>query len=182
MPINPGLAFTGAEITTNGSTATRHLDAYQAAVFVQAWIGTAISGKVTHERPPANAKVSRVNVTGSWNGVGDLSTRTIYYASDGVHAWIAADPAGNASPDFWVAPARTIEAFAGTAKLIPTLGTESETSTSTTTAAPAADGDGDSSVGGRGSRRRRGRRGGARRRRPRGPPPPSAARRAGDAE
>ena len=132
MQIDGGLAFTGAEITGPG-TKPRHLDAYRAAVFAQSVLAYAIATKVTHQPPPANAAIYRVDVTGTWNAP-EISTRPIFYASDGKQAFIAA-PAPGATPataDWWIAPPRVMEAFAGTAQLVPTAGTQTESPTPST--------------------------------------------------
>src|SRR5262245_13341388 len=45
--------FTGAVITTPGA-ANRTLNAYQAATFVQSWLGEAVWGTPTMQSPPAD--------------------------------------------------------------------------------------------------------------------------------
>jgi hypothetical protein len=117
------------------SKAIRHLDAYQTAVFVQSFFAVAISGRVQHQHPAITAHVYRVDVTGSWNGVGTMSTAPVFFASDGTHAWIAAGvPANTPVPklDFWIAPDRVVSAFQGTATLVPTGGVEAVTPSTTT--------------------------------------------------
>lgn len=129
VEVSAGFAFRGAVIT-GAHTATRRLNAYQSAVFVQAWIGDAFFGKPKHEKIPAHVAVYRLDVTGTWGGGGEFTTRAVYYASDGARAWIAfpspqiTPPTGApARLDWFVGPPRLIQAFAGTAKLIPTAGT-----------------------------------------------------------
>ncbi len=137
VSIGSGLAFSGAVIT-GPHVASRPLNAYQSAVFMQAWIGDAFYGRPNHESLPARVPVYRVDVMGSWGGGTDFSVRAVYYASDGKQAWIAF-PSPQITPstgsparlDWWVAPPRVIEAFVGTAKLVPTLGTGTSPSTST---------------------------------------------------
>jgi hypothetical protein len=140
VAISPGFAFTGADVFSAGSPkVARHLDAYKTAVFVQSFFGAAVATKVQHQRPPAGARAYRVDVTGTWNGGNDLSTRSIFYATDGTHAWIAPAPASTplAKVDFWVAPDRVVSAFEGRATLVPTAGTNAVAPTTTTLAPPS---------------------------------------------
>jgi hypothetical protein len=148
--IYPSLALISAEVGRAGSTARRRFDAYHTAVFVQSWIGVAISGTVKHVPLSAGVSIYRVDATGTWNGAGEVSTRTIFYASDGRRAWIALPPSSEtpvAALSWWLAPERVIAAFAGTVKLVPTLGTDAASPT-TTTVAPARTGGANRSAAG----------------------------------
>jgi hypothetical protein len=142
VQISSGLEFSGADVHTAGGKTTRRLTAYQAAVFVQAWIGAAFYTHPKHEKPPATAPIARVDVTGTWGGGTDLVTRPVFYASDGKNAYISFPPSADVrvgSLDFWIAPSRTIGAFAGTEKLVPTAGANTDTSsTPPREVAPAA--------------------------------------------
>lgn len=147
--IYPSLALISAEVGRAGSTARRRFDAYHTAVFVQSWIGVAISGTVKHVPLSAGVSIYRVDATGTWNGAGEVSTRTIFYASDGRRAWIALPPSSEtpvAALSWWLAPERVIAAFAGTVKLVPTLGTDA--ASPTTTVAPARTGGANRSAAG----------------------------------
>jgi cobalamin biosynthesis Mg chelatase CobN len=147
--IYPSLALVSADVRTVGSTARRRFGAYHTAVFVQSWIGAATSGRVRHAPLSAGVSVYRVDVTGTWNGGADVSTRTVFYASDGRRAWIALPPSTDtplSALAWWIAPTRVIAAFAGTVKLVPTLGTDAVSST--TTIAPARPGGASHSAGG----------------------------------
>ena len=148
--IYPSLALVSADVRTVGSTARRRFGAYHTAVFVQSWIGAATSGRVRHAPLSAGVSVYRVDVTGTWNGGADVSTRTVFYASDGRRAWIALPPSTDtplSALAWWIAPTRVIAAFAGTVKLVPTLGTDAVSST--TTIAPARPGGGPGGCGAR---------------------------------
>ena len=134
VEISGGLAYSGAVIT-GPHAPTRRLTAYQSAVFMQSWIGDAFCCKPKHESVPVGVPVYRLDVMGTWGGGADFSARAVYYASDGKQAWIAF-PSPQRTPstgsparlDWFVAPSRVIQAFAGTAKLIPTLGTDTSPS------------------------------------------------------
>ena len=108
--IYPSLALISAEVGRAGSTARRRFDAYHTAVFVQSWIGVAISGTVKHVPLSAGVSIYRVDATGTWNGAGEVSTRTIFYASDGRRVvGRAASVLGNArrrAVSWWLAPER----------------------------------------------------------------------------
>lgn len=143
VEISAGFAFRGAVITGAG-TAPRRLTAYQSAVFMQAWIGDAIFGKPKHEKLPAHVAVYRLDVSGTWGGGSEFTTRAVYYASDGTKAWIAfpspqiTPPTGApARLDWFVGPPRLIQAFAGTAKLLPTAGTGTSPPNAAAPARPA---------------------------------------------
>jgi hypothetical protein len=121
-----GLSFRGGVVTAPGKP-TRNLTAYQSAVFVQKWIVEALYGKPKHEPIPANVTPYRVDVTGTWGGGSDYTTRPVFYASDGTQAWVVFPdptkvPASGipAQLDWFVAPPQVISAFAGTGKLVPT--------------------------------------------------------------
>jgi hypothetical protein len=148
VEISAGFAFRGAVITGAGA-APRRLTAYQSAVFMQAWIGDAFFGKPKHEKLPAHVAVYRLDVSGTWGGGSEFTTRAVYYASDGTRAWIAfpspqiTPPTGApARLDWFVGPPRLIQAFAGTAKLIPTVGTGASPPNAAAPAAPAGHSDG----------------------------------------
>lgn len=135
VAIGGGLAFSGATIT-GPSRDVRRLNAYQSAVWVQSWIGQLYYGKPSHERPPANLPVYRVDVTGNWGG--SIETRATFYASDGRLVWVAFPrlPPSRGHPvitGWFAALPRVREAFAGTAKLELTGGTQT---LPPTTAAP----------------------------------------------
>ena len=86
VPIGGGLAFTGATVTGPlPSGATRTLDAYQTAVFVQSWLPAAIYGRTpVHSPPPPGARRYRVDTTGTWDGAeAPPTTRAVFYATDG---------------------------------------------------------------------------------------------------
>jgi hypothetical protein len=146
VAISGGLSFRGAVITAPHKPA-RKLNAYQSAVFVQAWIGEAFYGKPAHEPVPANLTKYRVDVTGNWGGGADYFARPVFYASDGTKAWVVfPDPAkvpATGAPktlDWFVAPQGVIAAFAGTAKLVPTV-SETPTTTGAGASAPASKND-----------------------------------------
>ena len=151
VEISGGYAFSSAVVHEPGTTATRKLDAYQAAVFVQSWIGDLYYGKPAHTPPPANLPVSRVDVTGNWGGT--YTTLAVFYATNGTQVWIGfpSQPMTTTpstrppAPGGWfVALPRVRQAYAGTAKLVLTGGVQAATSTSAppstspTTAAPPA--------------------------------------------
>src|SRR5262249_28946759 len=118
-------------------------------VFVQSWIAVALFQKVQHAQPPANASVSRVDVSGTWGGGTDVSVRPVFYASDGTRAWIALPPPATTTPtgaparlDWWIAPDRVVDASAGRAALVPTVGTQTDPPSTTASgkrAAPSGD-------------------------------------------
>jgi len=152
--IGDGLYFTSAVISTPGDPAPRTLDAYHAAVFVQSWMGEAFFGKPQFQDPPAGLPVYQVDVTGTWGEVAGTGVQTVYYASDGTTAWLSypqgqvvtATQASPPPPEKWfIAPARTIEAFNGTATLIDTAGVVQ--ATTPRTAPPAASDSGGSGSG-----------------------------------
>jgi len=132
VAIGSGYAFTGAVIRNADGSVERTLNAYQAAVFVQSWLGDAFFGTPNLQDPPPTLPVYRVDVTGTW---GQLSgALTVYYASDGSTAWLSfpqdqiptANPTNPPPPTSWfVPPTRVIAAFNGTAKLQGTYGTDS---------------------------------------------------------
>lgn len=141
VAISGNYAFSGAVITGPGLSKPRTLNAYQSAVYVQSWLGSLYSGvTVVHEDPPAALAVYEVDVTGNWGG--SIETRATFYASDGRRVWIAfpaLDPITSTPgtrpaviKGWFVALPRVRQAFAGTAKLVPTAGTQ----TPSTTVAP----------------------------------------------
>ena len=150
VPISGNYAFSGSVITGPGLAKPRTLNAYQSAVYVQSWLAGLYSGvPVTRQDPPATLPVYEVDVTGNWGG--SIETRETFYASDGAHVWVAfpalqpiAHPPGTRPArivGWFVALPRVKNAFAGTAKLVPTGGTQSATSTTTaatTTTAPVS--------------------------------------------
>jgi hypothetical protein len=145
VKIDNGWAYTGAVITGSGLTQPRKLNAYQAAVFVQSWLGEAIFGKPQIIDPPKSLPVYKVAVTGTW-GSPEKATLPVYYANQGAAVWISfpatiapsgTTPTTTPPPTKWfVAPARVKQAFEGTAKLVSTAGTA--TPTTAPVAAPAA--------------------------------------------
>jgi hypothetical protein len=149
VTISGDFAFSGAVITGPGLSKPRTLNAYQSAVYMQSWLGGLYSGApVTHQNPPAALPVYEVDVTGNWGGT--IETRSTFYASDGHRVWIAFPslPPITKTPGthpavirgWFVALPRVRQAFAGTAKLVETGGTQSvPTSTTTTTAPVSAD-------------------------------------------
>ncbi len=153
VAIQAGLSFTGAVITGPTMTAPRHLDAYQAAAFVQSWFVDAAFGHPQQQVPPNGVPVFRVDVTGTWSNPELVNTKTVYYAANATTVWISFPPQSGATaseptttppaPTHWfVALARVRDAFAGTAKLVITGGTQT---TLTPATAPGARGAGGSS-------------------------------------
>jgi hypothetical protein len=144
VTISGGFAFSGAVITGPGMAKPRRLNAYQTAVYMQSWLGSLYSGApVTRRKPPAALPVYEVDVTGNWGG--SVETRSTFYASDGRRVWIAfpalAPITGTPGTrpavisGWFVALPRVRQAFAGTAKLVQTGGTESLPTTTTARAA-----------------------------------------------
>jgi hypothetical protein len=143
--IGDGYFFTGAVITTPGA-ASRTLSAYQAAAFVQSFLGEAIFGQPTFQEPPADLPVSQVDISGNW--AGNVGVLTVYFVTDGSgHAWInfpqnqvpTTAPTTPPPPEaWWVPPPHAIDAFNGTGKLEDTLGTYTATSVRTAPTAAAA--------------------------------------------
>jgi hypothetical protein len=155
VAIGDGLSFTGATVLEPDAE-PRQLSAYQAAVFVQSWLATAyFGGAASLGDPPADLPVSRVDVTGMWPSK-KFGTGVVYYASDGTSAWVSFPPdqepvdgpvTSAPEPSNWFrAPDRTVDAFAGTAELVDTFGTQ-ETVPATTEAAAGDDGGDDSTAG-----------------------------------
>jgi hypothetical protein len=133
VDIGGGNRTTGAVITLNGDASSpRTLNAYQAAVFLQAWLPYAlVTQNPRIEDPPAQLPVYRVDITGTWGSTGPTGTVAVYYASDGTTAWIsfpdnqppAPEPISPPPPSHWfVAPQRTIDGFNGTGTLVQTEG------------------------------------------------------------
>jgi hypothetical protein len=145
--IGDGVFLSGGRITPPAGEAPRTLDAYHAAVFVQSWLAAAFYGGADIVRdPPPELPVYRVDSTGDW--AGSTGTVTVYYATDGTTPYIAfpglvvwTDESEVPAPSNWfVAPPRVIEAFNGTADLVPSLGVETATSVATTVPADGAAG------------------------------------------
>jgi hypothetical protein len=146
VTISGDFAFSGAVITGPGMAKPRTLSAYQSAVYMQSWLGSLYSGApVTRRNPPPALPVYEVDVTGNWGG--SIETRATFYASDGRRVWIAFPAVAplTSTPGtrpavirgWFVALPRVKQAFAGTAKLVETGGTQSvPTSTTPTTATP----------------------------------------------
>lgn len=155
VAIGDGYSFTGAVITPLEGGETRTLDAYQAAVFVQSWLGQAIFAREDILKEPSpELPVYRVDIQGDW---GDQVGRvTVYYATDGTTPYIAfpqtqgavTDPnAPYPEPaDWFVGVPRVIDAFEGNAELIETTGTQMATSTTTTPGSEQASGSSDDST------------------------------------
>jgi hypothetical protein len=147
VAISGNYAFSGAVITGPGLAKPRTLNAYQSAVYVQSWLGGLYSGApVVHHNPPAGLGVFEVDVTGNWGG--SIETRETFYASDGHRVWVAfpaLDPISSTPgtrpaviTGWFVALPRVRQAFAGTAKLVPTGGTQqASTTVPRTTTVPA---------------------------------------------
>lgn len=136
VEIPNGMTIGGAVITAP-NTATRRLDAYQAATFVQSWIASLFL-PAKHEAIPAGVTAYRVDVTGNWGGGTDLESRPVFYASDGTTAWLATPDPATVPPtgapkklDFFVVSPRAIQGFAGTLKMVPVGGTDTSTTTPT---------------------------------------------------
>lgn len=143
--IGDGIFLTGGRITPPAGEAPRTMDAYHTAVFVQSWLATAFYGGSDILRdPPPDLPVHRVDSTGDW--AGSTGSVTVYYATDGTTPYIAfpglviwTDESEVPAPANWfVAPPRVIDAFNGSADLVPSLGVETATS-APTTAVDAAD-------------------------------------------
>jgi hypothetical protein len=141
VTISGDFAFSGAVITGPGLSKPRTLNAYQSAVYMQSWLGSLYSGvPVTRRNPPPALPVYEVDVTGNWGG--SVETRSTFYASDGRRVWIAFPSLApitstpgtrpNVIRGWFVALPRVRQAFAGTAKLVETGGTQSATTTTTT--------------------------------------------------
>ena len=143
--LDQGIFVTGAEVTPLEGGETRTMDELTAATFVQSWIGAAFFGAPGDVRDPdPSLPVSRVDVSGTWNG--SPGNITAYYATDGTTPFIAfpgfivwSDPAAIPPPENWfVPPERVIDAFNGDAELIETGGVTAATGTTTTTPEEAA--------------------------------------------
>jgi len=147
VAISGNFAFSGAVITGPGLSRPRKLNAYQSAVYVQSWLGSLYSGvPVVHADPPAGLGIYEVEVTGNW--AGSIETRATFYASDGRRVWIAfpalepitSTPVTRPAKirGWFVALPRVRQAFLGTAKLVPTAGTQTPSTTvGPTTTVPA---------------------------------------------
>ena len=151
VPIGDNFSFTGATVISPDGT-TREMDAYQAAVFVQSWLGQAFfATEEIAKDPPPGLEVHRVDIEGSW--AGPVGRMTVYFAADGDTPYIAfpqnqdvvTDPNAPApEPADWFTPVpRVIDAFNGDAELIDTTGTQQATSTTTEEAAADSDGQDD---------------------------------------
>jgi hypothetical protein len=153
VPIGDGYSFTGATVTSPDGT-TREMDAYQAAVFVQSWLGQALfaTDDIVKD-PPPGLPVHRVDIEGQWGVSAPVGRVTVYFAVDGETPYVAfpqdqgvaTDPsAPPPEPADWFMPLpRVVDAFNGDAELIDTTGTQQATSTTTTEEAAAGDGQDD---------------------------------------
>ena len=160
--IGDNLYFSGAVITPGDGSEVRSLSAYQAAVFVQSWVGTAFfGGPESVEAPSKDLPVTRVDVSGQW-GPGNLGVNTVYYAASADMVFISwpqeqpvvAAPGGPPPPqeDWFLAVPRVTDALEGKAKLIETAGTQQAddylTATTEAEAAEAAETGPDGASGG----------------------------------
>lgn len=135
--IGDEIFLTGAVVTPPDGGAPRNLDAYQAAVFVQSWLGQAfIPGPSLLRDPPPDLPVFRVDVSGIWAGTTGIVT--VHYTDNGSTPYIAfpglvvseSVPDPPPPPSNWfVAPTRVIDTFNGKGKLVDTAGTRQATST-----------------------------------------------------
>lgn len=147
VTIGNGFSFTGAVITPPAGEDPRTLDAYQAAVFVQSWLPTSIFGKDVRKDPPPDLPVYQIDIMGNW--AGPVGTITVYFATDGTTPYVAfpqdqpvATEPGGPPPlpaDWFVPPARVIDAFNGDAELVDTAGTQTTTTTPESGGAPSDD-------------------------------------------
>jgi len=147
VTISGDFAFSGAVITGPGMPTPRTLTAYQSAVYMQSWLGALYSGApITRRNPPPTLPVYEVDVTGNWGG--SIETRATFYAADGRRVWIAFPALApiTSTPGtrpavirgWFVALPRVRQAFAGTAKLVETGGTQTvPTSSTPATTTPA---------------------------------------------
>ena len=133
--LDEGIFVSGAVVTPLSGGESRVMSEYEAAVFVQSWMGSAFFClECEKTAPPPELPVFRIDAAGSW--AGDLGNVTAYYATDGTTAYIAfagieawTDPSAIPPPSSWfVPPARVIDAFNGDAELIETQGTQFATS------------------------------------------------------
>ena len=139
--INEGIFVSGAvvSLTPAGSGEPRTMDEYDAAVFVQSWLGAAFFSNPADavKDPPAGLPIYRIDIAGTWNK--EPGNVTAYYATDGTTPYIALpgllvwnDPAQIPPPSQWfVPPLRVIDTFNGEGELIPTTGVEIATSVPT---------------------------------------------------
>lgn len=135
IKLDEGIFVTGAVVTPLAGGKPRVMVEYDAAVFVQSWMGSAYFCMECEQKdPPPELPVSRIDAAGSW--AGELGNVTAYYATDGTTAYIAfagleawTDPSAIPPPSSWfVPPVRVIDAFNGDAELIETQGTQLATS------------------------------------------------------
>src|SRR5215204_5864075 len=86
--IGDRLWLTGGVVTPPDGGATTELDAYQAAVFTQSWIGLAfVPDPGIAQDPPEGSPVTRVDLEGEW--ADQPGTVTVYYTTDGEQPFIA---------------------------------------------------------------------------------------------
>src|SRR5262249_25510239 len=122
--------YTGATVTPGDGSPPRTMNALQAAVFVQSWLGQAFFGSRSSP-PPPDVPISRLDVTGQW-GQGQSGYPTVYYADDGVTVYLSspnapltdqpADPPP--PPEVWFnGQPRVRDAYAGTVGLLALAGT-----------------------------------------------------------
>jgi hypothetical protein len=124
--------LTGATVTPPDGEAPTELDAYQAAVFTQSWIGLSfVPDPEIEQDPPEGSPVTRVDIEGEW--AGQVGTVTAYYTADGAQAYIAfpglivqtTDEYPAPEPSNWFGvPSRVSEAIAGEGELQETTGTQ----------------------------------------------------------
>lgn len=133
--IDQGIFVSGAVVTPLEGGETRTMDDYEAATFMQSWLGAAFFGSPGDvEDPPPDLPVFRIDIAGTWqNNPGNV---TAYYATDGEVAYIGfpgfvvwTDPAEMPPPSNWFKPLpRVIDAFNGDAELLDSTGRELATS------------------------------------------------------
>ena len=136
-----GLTVDGATVSTPGEE-QRTLDANQATAFMQTWFSYSITVNPANEDPPDDLTVSELHVAVTSSGT--PSEFLIFYASDGVDAWVGAPAPAPGDPDKWIRsprPRRTIAGFEG--RLEPIRAEVPDTTTTTTVGGTAGSADND---------------------------------------
>jgi hypothetical protein len=130
--IGDRLWLTGATVIPPDGGAPTELDAYQAAVFTQSWIGLSfVPNPEIAQDPPPDSPITRVDLEGEW--AGQPGTVTVYYTIDGEQPYIGFPGLIVRTPEYpdapepsnWFgAPALVAETITGEGELQETTGTQ----------------------------------------------------------